>query len=48
MVDIDDKVEYKTGIKIEIEHDMENSIDKMKAGTKAIDKKMGDLDRPQN
>ena len=47
MVNVDEKVEYEAGIKIETEYDIENSIDKMKTETKALGKKMGDIYRPQ-
>jgi hypothetical protein len=46
MVDVEEKkVEYKVERKSDAEHDMDNAADKVKAGAKAMGKKVTDPDR---
>lgn len=45
MVNEEEKVEYKVERKSGAEHDMDNAADKMKAGAKAMGKKVTDPDR---
>jgi hypothetical protein len=45
MVDVEKKVEYKVEKKTSAEHEMNNGVDKVKAGAKAIGKKVRDPDR---
>ena len=45
MIDIEEKVEYKVERKSAIEQDTENAGDKVKAGAKAMGKKVTDPDR---
>ena len=45
MVDVEEKVEYKVETKSEAAYDTENTVDKVKAGAKAMGKKVTDPDR---
>jgi hypothetical protein len=46
MVDVEEKkVEYKVERKSDAEHEMDNAADKVKAGAKAMGKKVTDPDR---
>jgi hypothetical protein len=45
MADEEEKVEYKVERKTGASHDMDNAADKMKAGAKAMGKKVTDPDR---
>ena len=45
MIDIEEKVEYKVEEKSGIEQDTENAGEKVKAGAKAMGKKVTDPDR---
>ena len=45
MIDIEERVEYKVERKSGIEQDTENARDKVKAGAKAMGKKVTDPDR---
>ena len=45
MVDIEEKVEYKVEKKSGAEHDIDNAAEKVKAGAKAMGKKVTDPDR---
>ncbi len=45
MVNVEEKVEYKVEKKSGAEHDIANAADKVKAGAKAMGKKVTDPDR---
>jgi hypothetical protein len=45
MVDLEEKVEYNVERKSGAADDMDNAADKVKAGAKAMDKKVTDPDR---
>lgn len=45
MVDLEEKVEYKVERKSGAADDMDNAVDKVKAGAKAMGKKVTDPDR---
>ncbi|MDQ3851666.1 MAG: hypothetical protein M3251_04690 [Thermoproteota archaeon] len=45
MVDVEEKVEYKVEKKTGAEHDIDKAADKVKAGAKAMGKKVTDPDR---
>jgi hypothetical protein len=45
MVDVEEKVEYKVEKKSGAEHDIADAADKVKAGAKAMGKKVTDPDR---
>jgi hypothetical protein len=45
MVDLEEKVEYNVERKSGAADDMDNTADKVKAGAKAMDKKVTDPDR---
>jgi hypothetical protein len=45
MVDVEEKVEYKVERKSGVEHDVDNAVNKVKAGAKAMGKKVTDPDR---